>query len=96
MTSYARVYRFGITPWERYAMAAAASPCEAAPVDLEQSQAQRIHQQIIPPEPTPPLHQARRQNQTDPRRSPSRRALPVRVSGGWLSTDQPFLCGPAS
>jgi hypothetical protein len=25
MTNYSRMYRFGITPWERYATAAAAS-----------------------------------------------------------------------
>jgi hypothetical protein len=40
---------------------------EAVPVDPEQRQAQRIHQQIIPPELPPALRQARRQNQTDRR-----------------------------
>ena len=35
MTNYARMYRFGITPWERYATAAAASI--AALLDREES-----------------------------------------------------------
>ena len=39
MTDYARLYRFGITPWERYATAAAASI--AALLDREQSERSR-------------------------------------------------------
>ena len=35
MTTYARMYRFGITPWERYATAAAASI--AARLDREET-----------------------------------------------------------
>jgi SAM-dependent methyltransferase len=39
MTNYARMYRFGITPWERYATAAAASI--AAQLDREESERSR-------------------------------------------------------
>jgi len=39
MTNYARLYRFGITPWERYATAAKASI--AALLDREQSERSR-------------------------------------------------------
>jgi SAM-dependent methyltransferase len=39
MTNYARMYRFGLTPWERYATAAAASI--AARLDREESQRSR-------------------------------------------------------
>jgi len=39
MTNYARMYRFGITPWERYATAAAASI--AALLDREESDRSR-------------------------------------------------------
>ena len=39
MTNYARMYRFGITPWERYATAAAASI--AARLDREESERSR-------------------------------------------------------
>jgi hypothetical protein len=39
---------------------------EAAPVDVEQRQAQRIHKPIISPGLPRALRQARRQNQTDP------------------------------
>src|SRR6516165_200013 len=35
MTNYARMYRFGVTPWERYATAAAASI--AARLDREET-----------------------------------------------------------
>jgi hypothetical protein len=31
MTNYARMYRFGFTPWERYATAAAARIDQAGP-----------------------------------------------------------------
>jgi len=39
MTNYARMYRFGITPWERYATAAAASI--SALLDREESERSR-------------------------------------------------------
>lgn len=39
MTNYARMYRFGITPWERYATASAASI--AARLDREESERSR-------------------------------------------------------
>src|SRR5262252_8667914 len=39
MTNYARMYRFGITPWERYATAAAASI--AVRLDREESERSR-------------------------------------------------------
>jgi 2-polyprenyl-3-methyl-5-hydroxy-6-metoxy-1,4-benzoquinol methylase len=39
MTNYARMYRFGITPWERYATAAAASI--AARLDREETERSR-------------------------------------------------------
>ena len=39
MTNYARMYRFGITPWERYATAAAASI--AARLDREEAERSR-------------------------------------------------------
>src|SRR5215813_6352298 len=39
MTNYARLYRFGITPWERYGTAAAASI--AALLDREESERSR-------------------------------------------------------
>lgn len=40
MTSYARMYRFGITPWERYATAAAASA--SALLDREETGRTRL------------------------------------------------------
>jgi len=39
MTNYARMYRFGITPWERYGTAAAASI--AALLDREETERSR-------------------------------------------------------
>ena len=39
MTNYARLYRFGFTPWERYATAAAASI--AARLDREEAERSR-------------------------------------------------------
>ena len=39
MTNYARMYRFGITPWERYAAAAAASI--SALLDREETERSR-------------------------------------------------------
>jgi hypothetical protein len=45
MTNYARMYRFGITPWERYRTAAAASTTElldlSASCDGEHTSASR-------------------------------------------------------
>ena len=40
MTNYSRMYRFGITPWERYATAAAASI--AALLDREEAGRSRL------------------------------------------------------